>query len=98
MDKKRIKITMKVLEEIKNDFPEATEFIDDCLEQECSKENMTVEEVIFLFTCLGAKKYLAQRNISYFVVLGFKAETFSLYLTKHVKLNSLSHYIYLHVV
>ena len=55
MDKERIKIAMKVLEEIKNEFPEATEFIDDCLEQECSKENMTVEEVIFLFTCLGAK-------------------------------------------
>ena len=55
MDKERIKIAMKVLEEIKNEFPEATEFIDDCLEQECSKENMTVEEVIFLFTCLEAK-------------------------------------------
>ena len=55
MDKKRIRIAMKVLEEIKNEFPETVEFIDGCLEQECSKENMTVEEVIFLFTCLEAK-------------------------------------------
>ena len=35
--------------------PETAEFIDDCLKQECSKENMTVGEVIFLFTCLEAK-------------------------------------------
>ena len=46
---------MKVLEEIKNEFPETAEFIDDRLEQEFSKGNMTVEEVIFLFTCLEAK-------------------------------------------
>ena len=46
---------MKVLEEIKNEFPETAEFIDDRLEQEYSKENMTVEEVIFVFTCLEAK-------------------------------------------
>ena len=41
---------------------------------------------------------LAQINIFYFVVLGCKAVTLSLYLTKHVKLNSLSHGIYLRVV
>ena len=52
---KRIKIAMKVLEEIKNEFLETAEFIDDCLEQECSKENMTLEKVIFLFTCLKIK-------------------------------------------
>ena len=52
---KRIKIAMKVLEQIKNEFSETAEFIDDCLEQECSKENMTLEKVIFLFTCLKAK-------------------------------------------
>ena len=53
MDKKRV--AMKVLEEIKNEFPETAEFIDDRLEQECSKENMTLDEVIFLFKCLEAK-------------------------------------------
>ena len=46
---------MKVLEEIKNEFPETAEFVDDRLEQECSKENMTLDEVIFLFKCLEAK-------------------------------------------
>ena len=43
-------------------------------------------------------KKLAQRNIFYFAVVGFKAEPFSLHLTKHVKLNSLSHDIYLRVI
>ena len=42
-------MAIKVLEEIKNEFPETAEFIDDCLEQECSKENTTIEEVIFFF-------------------------------------------------
>ena len=46
---------MKVLEEIKNEFPENAEFIDDRLAQECSKGNMATEEAIFLFTCLDAK-------------------------------------------
>ena len=55
MDKKGIKIAMKLLEEIKNVFPKIAEYIDDCLEQECSKENITVEEIIFLFTYLEAK-------------------------------------------
>ena len=47
---------MKPLEEIKNEFPETTEFIDDYLEQEYSKENMTRVEAVFLFTCLEAKR------------------------------------------
>ena len=98
VNKKRIRMAIKVLEEIKNEFPETAEFIDDCLEQECSKENTTIEEVIFFFFCMPRSKKFAQRNIFYFVVLSFKAETFSVHLTKHVKLNSLSHDIYLRVV
>ena len=55
MDKKRIRIAITVLKEIKNEFLETADFLDDRLEQECSKEKMIVEEVIFLFTCLEAK-------------------------------------------
>ena len=55
MNKRRIRIATKVLEEVKTQFPETAEFIDDRLEQEYLKENMTAEEVIFLFTCLEAK-------------------------------------------
>ena len=54
-DQKRIKTAIKVPDEIKNKFPETAEFIDDRLEQECNKENMTVEEVTFLFKYLEAK-------------------------------------------
>ena len=53
MGKRRIKVAMKVLDEVKEYFPETKEFIDDCIEQECLKENITVEAVICLFTCLG---------------------------------------------
>ena len=48
-------------------------------------------------------KKLEQKNIFYFVVPGFKAERFSLHLIKYakrysMKLNSLSHDIYLCVI
>ena len=55
MDKRRIKIAIKVLNEVKTKYPHTTEFKDDLLEQECRKKNMSVDEVIFLFTCLEAK-------------------------------------------
>ena len=45
MDKRKIKIAMKVLDEIKERFPETKDFIKECIEEECSKENITVEEV-----------------------------------------------------
>ena len=48
MDKQRIKIANKVLEEVKTQFLETEELISDRLEQECRKENMSVDEVIFL--------------------------------------------------
>ena len=53
MDKRRVKIISRVLEKVKLHFPETMQFIEDCLEQKCSR--VTVEEVIFLFTCLEAK-------------------------------------------
>ena len=43
-------------------------------------------------------KQLAKRNMFYFVVLGFKAEAFSVHLTKYVKRNLRSHDIYLRVI
>ena len=43
-------------------------------------------------------KTLAQKNICYSVVPDFKAETFSIHLTKYVKVNSLVHDIYLRVI
>ena len=88
MEKRRVKIISRVLNRVKLNFPKTIQFIEDCLE--CSKENIPMENVTFL--C----KKLVQRNIFYFVVLGFKAERFLLRLTKYAKrysmtLNSLSH-------
>ena len=41
---------MKVLDEVKAQFWEPVEFIEERLEQECSKKYISVEEIIFLFT------------------------------------------------
>ena len=37
MNKRRIKIATKVLENVKTQFPETVKFINDCLGQECQK-------------------------------------------------------------
>ena len=38
MDKRRFKIILRVLEEVKLQFPETVQFIEDCAQQECSKK------------------------------------------------------------
>ena len=54
MDKRILKIISRVLEEVKLNSPETIQFIEDCLEQECLKGNISVEDVTF-FTYLEAK-------------------------------------------
>ena len=51
-------IISRVLDAVKLNFPETTQFVEDCLEQECSMENTSVDEVIFLFTSLEGKYFL----------------------------------------
>ena len=48
MDKQRVKIISWVFDAVKLNLP-------DCLKQECLKENISVDEVIFLFASLDAK-------------------------------------------
>ena len=48
MDKKRPKIAL-VLNAVKSRFPETQEFIDSTLKEECEREKMTADEVIFCF-------------------------------------------------
>ena len=62
MDKKRLKITQKVLNDVKQEYPGTKKYIGDRLEEEFSKENMSVDEVIFLFTYREAKSELAQKK------------------------------------
>ena len=47
MDRKRLKIALSVLDAVRNRFPETNEFIDSTLKEECEKERITADEVIF---------------------------------------------------
>ena len=47
MDKKRLKVALAVLNAVRCAFPETNEFIDSTLKEECEKERMTADEVIF---------------------------------------------------
>ena len=47
-------MTLKVLDAVKNQFPDTKQFIEDSIDQECLNENISAEEVIF-FTSLEAK-------------------------------------------
>ena len=49
MDKKWLNIVLAVLNAVRSEFPETNEFIDSALKEECVKEKMTVDEVIFCF-------------------------------------------------
>ena len=60
MDEKRLKIALSVLDAVKVRFPETQEFIDSTLKEECEKERMTADEVIFY---KFKSKKLAQINI-----------------------------------
>ena len=55
MDKKKVKNHRKVLNNVKEEYPATKKYIEDRLEEECSKENISVDEVIFLFTYWEAK-------------------------------------------
>ena len=61
IDKKRLKIALAVLDAVKSRFPETQEFIDSTLKEECEREKMTADEVIFLL--LNLQKKLAWINI-----------------------------------
>ena len=50
MDIRKTRILLRLLEKVKLRFPETTQSIKDCLEKEFLKENISVNEVIFLFT------------------------------------------------
>ena len=48
MDKKRLKVPLVVLNTVKTKYPETKKFIDNTMEEECQKEKISAEEVIFL--------------------------------------------------
>ena len=60
MGKKRLKIALAVLDAVRSAFLETNEFFDSLLKEECEKEKMTVDEVIF---CFLTYKKLVRINI-----------------------------------
>ena len=61
MDIKQLKIGLAVLNAVKSRFPETQEFIENTLREECEREKMTADEVIFYK--FRSKKKLAWINI-----------------------------------
>ena len=55
MDKKQLKIALAVLDAVRSTFPETNKFIDSTLKEECEKEKMNADEVIFLLLNLQKK-------------------------------------------
>ena len=76
MDKKRLKITLKVSNDVKKEYPATKKYIENRLEEECPKENIQLEEVIFLFPYWEVKELASTEKTFYFVVPSFKAERF----------------------
>ena len=57
---------MQVLNEVTFEFPDTKAFIQEYLEKNCLEENMSVEEVIYLFIDKFRSKELAQKT--FFIV------------------------------
>ena len=55
MDKRRLRVVVKVLNQVKAQFPVTEEFMEEPLEEECNIENISAGNVIFLFTCAEAE-------------------------------------------
>ena len=47
MDKKRLKVALVVLDAVKSIFLKTQEFIENTLREECEREKITADEVIF---------------------------------------------------
>ena len=54
MDKQQLRVALKVLGAVKVQLPNTKQFIEDSIDQECLKANISADEVIF-FTSLEAK-------------------------------------------
>ena len=54
MDKKRLRVALKVLGPVNEHFPDTKNFIEDLTDEQCQKEKISVEVVIF-FISLEAK-------------------------------------------
>ena len=56
---------LKVLEDVAVKFPNSKQFLDDAMEEECQKERITTDEVMFY---KSRSKDLAQKKHFFFVL------------------------------
>ena len=54
MDTRRLRLALKVLGRVKEEFPDTKQFIEDLIDEEYQKEKISTDEVIF-FASLEAK-------------------------------------------
>ena len=59
--KRKIKVTLEMLQEVSAEFPETKKFIDQKLEEKFCKEKISIEEVIYFFDTLRNKHLLLFR-------------------------------------
>ena len=86
MDKRKLKIISRILEEVKSNFPETVQFTDYTIHSIHSRARVFKRKYISWwgnFFSIPRSKKLALKNIFYSLVLGLKAERFSLHLTKY---------------
>ena len=56
MDKRRLRVPLKVFGAVKDHFPDTKQFIVDSVQQKCLKEKISADEVIF-FTSVSSEKH-----------------------------------------
>ena len=66
MDKKRLRVALTVLEAVKTEYLETKKFIENLMDEEYQKENISAVEVFFFYK--SRSKQLAQKNIFCFAV------------------------------
>ena len=66
MDKWWLRVALRLLGAVKEQFPDTKQFIEDLIDEECQKEKISAEHVIFFYK--SRSKELAQKNVFYFVV------------------------------
>ena len=66
MDKKRLRVALKILKEVTVTFLNTKQFIDDAMEEECQKERITADKVIVYKS--RSKELAQKKNIFFFCI------------------------------
>ena len=66
MDKRQLRVALKVMGAVKEQFPDTKKFIEDYLIKNVKRKKISEDEVIFFYK--SRSKELAQKKIFYFAV------------------------------